>query len=240
MEFNIYCDESCHLENDPHKSMVLGAIWCEKKDKNMLFEAIKQIKVKHKLKPSFEIKWNKISISKLDFYVDLINLFFDNVNINFRALVIPDKKELDHEKFGQTHDQFYYKIYFDMLKIIISPHDSYNIYLDIKDTQGFDKVIKLREVICNAHYDFSKEIVKNIQEVRSDEVSLIQITDLLIGALSYLHRGLYTNAAKLRIIEIIKERSGYSLMRSTLPSEKKFNYFIWHTGYRRGINNGGF
>ncbi len=25
---NIYCDESCHLENDPHRVMVLGAVWC--------------------------------------------------------------------------------------------------------------------------------------------------------------------------------------------------------------------
>ncbi len=24
--FNIYCDESCHLENDRQKAMVLGAI----------------------------------------------------------------------------------------------------------------------------------------------------------------------------------------------------------------------
>lgn len=26
--FNIYCDESCHLENDHQQVMVLGAIWC--------------------------------------------------------------------------------------------------------------------------------------------------------------------------------------------------------------------
>lgn len=26
--FNLYCDESCHLENDHQKVMVLGAVWC--------------------------------------------------------------------------------------------------------------------------------------------------------------------------------------------------------------------
>ncbi len=26
--FNVYCDESCHLENDRQKAMVLGAVWC--------------------------------------------------------------------------------------------------------------------------------------------------------------------------------------------------------------------
>ncbi len=25
---NIYCNESCHLENDHQQAMVLGAIWC--------------------------------------------------------------------------------------------------------------------------------------------------------------------------------------------------------------------
>ena len=26
--FNVYCDESCHLENDHQTAMVLGAVWC--------------------------------------------------------------------------------------------------------------------------------------------------------------------------------------------------------------------
>ena len=26
--FKVYCDESCHLENDHQKVMVLGAVWC--------------------------------------------------------------------------------------------------------------------------------------------------------------------------------------------------------------------
>jgi len=25
---NIYCDESGHMENDPEKVVVLGAVWC--------------------------------------------------------------------------------------------------------------------------------------------------------------------------------------------------------------------
>ena len=26
--FNVYCDESCHLENDGYKAMTLGVVWC--------------------------------------------------------------------------------------------------------------------------------------------------------------------------------------------------------------------
>ena len=36
MEYNIYCDESCHLENDGEKYMVLGGIICEKNDRNII------------------------------------------------------------------------------------------------------------------------------------------------------------------------------------------------------------
>ncbi len=42
---------------------------------------------------------------------------------------------------------------------------------------------------------------------------------------------------KLKLIELIKRRSGYSLEKSTLPTEKKFNYFIWRSGFRRGYGN---
>ncbi len=26
--YNVYCDESCHLEGDHQPAMVLGAVWC--------------------------------------------------------------------------------------------------------------------------------------------------------------------------------------------------------------------
>ena len=26
--FHVYCDESCHLENDHQNAMVVGAVWC--------------------------------------------------------------------------------------------------------------------------------------------------------------------------------------------------------------------
>ena len=72
MEYNIYCDESCHLENDSHKSMVMSAVWCARQDKNQLFERVKEIKLKHNLTSQFEIKWHKVSPSKLTFYRELI------------------------------------------------------------------------------------------------------------------------------------------------------------------------
>lgn len=231
--FNIYCDESCHLEHDGEKAMVLGGVWCPADKKDEIFRRLREIKEEHGLNKHFEIKWNKVSKGKLEFYMDVINYFFDNSDLHFRVLVVPNKSELKHEEFGHSHDTFYYKMYFNLLKTLFEPDCGYNIYIDIKDTRGQKKVDKLHEVLCNNHYDFNRELIKKVQQVRSEEVELVALADLLIGAMSYLHRGKTTSEAKLKLIERIKERSKYNLMASTLYRENKFNIFVWRGGYGR-------
>lgn len=233
MEYNIYCDESCHLENDKNNIMVLGAIWCSAEFRKDICEKIKGIKKKHNISSFFEMKWTKISPAKIDFYLDVVNYFFDENKLNFRGLVIVNKNKLSHDKYAQNHNDWYYKMYFNMLKIILSPNDKHNIYLDIKDTCGGKKIKKLHEVLANSMFDFSRNIVNKIQLVHSHEIEILQMADIFIGALSYLHRDLKTSEAKKTIINKIKEKSGYDLTKSTLFKEKKFNLFFWDANYQK-------
>lgn len=234
--FNIYCDESCHLEHDPVNvtAMVVGGILCPDAKKKEANDCIREIKKKHGVARDAEIKWNKVSPGKLDYYLELVEFFFNNPNLHFRAIVIPDKRELCHKNFNQTHDDFYYKAYFNMLKTMFEPDKEYAIYIDIKDTRSQQKVCKLHDILCNNHYDFNRDILKKVQQIRSNEVELMGLTDLLIGAISYLHRNFTQSEAKMTIIEKIKELSGYNLRSSTLYRELKFNLFIWHP--KNGIN----
>jgi hypothetical protein len=114
-----------------------------------------------------------------------------------------------------------------LLKVIFQPQARYNVYLDIKDTIGAEKVRKLHEVLCNNAYDFSRQIINRLQQVHSHEIEQMQLADLLIGALAYLHRDLTSNSAKLALIKQIRQRSGYDLTRNTLLREEKFNLLIW-------------
>jgi hypothetical protein len=225
-DINIYCDESNHLEADGISTMVLGAIYAPIEKVKLASKRIKEIKVKHKIRPTTEIKWVKVSTNKLDFYLDIIDYFFDNDDLHFRALVV-NKTELDHKTFKQTHDEFYYKMYFELLNKILDPLHKYNIYLDIKDTQGSKKVKKLREVLSNNMYDFGGTVISKIQQVRSHEVEILQLTDLLIGAMQFLNRVDVKSDAKKKIVERMKSRSGYDLLKSTLVREEKTNIFYW-------------
>lgn len=231
MLYNVYCDESCHLENDGINVMVLGAVWCPQEKLKEINQRICQIKEQHNISPERELKWTKISPAILRLYQDIVNYYFDDDDLYFRAVIIPDKSKLDHEHFNQTHDDWYYKMYFDMLKVIFEPNDKYEVYIDIKDTHSYRKTQKLYEVCCNSLYDFSHKIIKRIQPIRSEEVQIMQLADILIGAVGYANRKFPQNfkksEAKEKIVELIKKRSGYKMTKTTLLREKKLNLLAW-------------
>lgn len=230
-EYNFYCDESCHLEHDNSNVMVLGGVWCPKEKRHQINGRIKEIKIRNNVPVQAELKWTKVSPSKIQVYIDLMEYFFDETDLHFRGLLIPDKKKLNHQMFNQTHDEWYYKMYFSMLKAMLVPTDIYNIFIDIKDTHSAERAKKLWSVISNSMYDFSKRIIKQVKPIRSDEVQIMQITDVLTGAFGYNNRVFddseKRSVAKRRIIELIQKRSGYTLQKSTLLREDKLNLFVW-------------
>ena len=228
MKFNIYCDESCHLEHDNQKYMVLGGIICEKSIKNRIKRDILEIKRRYNIKENAEIKWNKVSPSKLKYYKELVDYFFNNDNLRFRALII-DKTQLTHETFRQTHDDWYYKMYYQLLLNLVEPKQENYIYLDIKDTKSAKKVEGLKQYLSFKLMDYEFEVIKNIQSMNSQESVIMQLSDLLIGAIGYRNRKAYdeenSSIAKRDLMMYIIQKSEYSLNKSTFLSEKKFNLF---------------
>lgn len=226
--FNIYCDESCHLEASPISAMAWGAVICETADAREIGEGIRALKRQHGLAANFEAKWTKVSPAKADFYRALLDFFLQDERLRFRGLVVPDKGCLDHAHFAQTHDDWYYKMYYTMLQWILQPSNHYRIYLDVKDTRGGTKTRKLHEVLANKFHDFEREYIERVQQIRSHESEILQLTDLLIGALTYAHRGLNTSPAKLAMIKHLQAGLGSSALTQTSSfGATKFNLLIW-------------
>ena len=148
--------------------------------------------------------------------------------MHFRGLIVEHKERLDHEQFNEgSHDDFYYKMYYSLLRQILSPNQQYNIYLDIKDTRSRLKISKLGDVLCNDKYDFTSQMIGRLQNIRSDESYLLQVCDFLLGAVSYRNRGLAGNSAKIAIIQHLEECLGRDLLHSTSLHEDKFNLFLF-------------
>ncbi len=206
--------------------MGFGAVWAQRASVKLLSIQLRDIKRRHRA--TGELKWTKVSLSRLDFYQEVVDWFFENESLHFRALIVPNKSMLNHDKFNQgSHDNFYYKMYFSLLNKILSPADDNEIYLDIKDTRSRLKLEQLRNVLCNNVYDFTGEMISRIQHARSHELELMQLADFLLGALVYRHRGLQTNYAKQQIAQRIESKTERQLTVSSRLSYQKFNIFVW-------------
>jgi len=225
MKYNIYCDESCHLENDHNDVMLLGAISCPADKVHNFSQELKQLKEEFKARG--ELKWTKVSDSRLDFFIKVVEFFFSKPELGFRSLIVKHKQMLDHKMFNEnSHDNFYYKMYYFLLInwSIFTTENSYNIFIDIKDTRSRVKLDNLEEIICKS---IKSKVVDKMQHVRSHEVELLQLSDFLLGAISYSSRNLSGSSAKLAVINRIKELSGIDINYNTPPWEEKFNLFYF-------------
>ena len=224
--YNLYIDESCHLENDGMPVMCIGYTKINAEKYSEIKERIKKLKLQYKT-PT-EIKWNNISASRLPLYKAMVDYFFE-ADIYFRCILVKYKGKLDHEQFNQgDHDNFYYKlIYFLLQSATNPPANEYKVFLDIKDTRGKERLKKIEEVLHNKHNGNSP--FKEFQHINSKENVLLQLTDFFIGAITFKARGLEkesnANKAKIELVEYIETKSGYSLDEGTEPWEGKFNIF---------------
>jgi hypothetical protein len=165
------------------------------------------------------MKWSSISKSQYPFYNQVIEYFFAT-DLQFRAIVI-DKSKLNHKAFGQSHDNFYDKMYFQLLTKKIFPENNYNIYIDIKDTHSYKKARNLKQYLERDYHN-----IRTLQVIRSYESELMQLSDVLMGAINYKLRGLNRVTAKNNIIEKIERYCGRPITQKTFKDENKFNLFF--------------
>lgn len=229
--YNIYIDESCHLQNDDIPLMCIGYTKIAAENYTKYKAAIQAIKLKHH-SPT-EIKWNKLSYSRLELYKELIDFFFSN-DIFFRAILVKNKASIDHQKFHKgDHTSFYYTLVFFLLRNpwINFMKTTHKVILDIKDTRGKERLKKLDSRL---KYEYKNLYGKDspfifFQHIRSDENEFLQLADLFIGAITYKarkkHKAQNASKVKLEIVNYIEKKTGYVLHDGTDPREEKFNIF---------------
>ena len=223
---NVYCDESCHLENEECKTMVVACIRCPENKVKKISNDIIALKKKHKIWKYAEIKWTKVSKSKTDFYLELLEYFFSNPHLRFRAIVVPNKSKLNHPAYKQNHNTFYYKMIYQLVDYFLRYDYSYNIYADKKENSYCAKEqLRLTKDYLQAHC--SQKI--KMQNITSYKSELMQLNDFLQGAVCFYNRGLHketTNVAKKAIIEAILIKS---ISLDTTFNNPKFNILIWRS-----------
>lgn len=229
MNFEIYCDESrqdlFHTKPPGEHYVLIGGIWIKKDKRSEYKEAIKALRRKHNLRGEF--KWKRVSPSRMDFYRELVDFFFDESadDMRFRVLVLR-AEEMDAARFSQSDNELmFYKFYYQLLHHWILDCNDYTIFLDSKTNRRRDRLKTLRQCLQNSN--LTSKV--SIQALPSRQVDLLQLTDVLIGAVGYRFHGETKSSAKTEIITSIEKRVGRQISPTT-KAEEKFNVFRFRPG----------
>ncbi len=225
MRFEVYCDESrpeLFFSQQPDaRFLMIGSLWLPCELRSELKDKIKTLRQEHHTWG--EIKWSKVSPSRISFYLDLADLFISyGLNVRFRCIAV-DHSQVDMSLHEQDSELGFYKFYYQLLHHWILDFNEYHIFCDAKTNRDSTRLGTLRRCLSYANLS---SCIRDIQSLPSRQVTLIQLCDLLLGAASSrLNNTLKPNSAKEQFVQRLEEKLGVTRIGSTTLSEKKFNVF---------------
>lgn len=187
-----------------------------------------------------ELKWQKVSANKLDEYKKFIDYFFDLNNtdmIHFKCLII-DTRQINHKKFNQGDKETgFQKLYFQLLYWFGKDYSDtkdvrFIVHPDYRHTKY--SLNTLKDILnnkCNKKIKEGYKPFRAIEPKDSRNSEIIQINDLLLGAIGYVKNGHLTLAdsskAKVELCKYILQKTGFQNLTDNSPyREQRFK--IWN------------
>lgn len=218
---NIYCDESRHTSDPSDQYMVIGAVACPREHKRDVVHSIHKLKAKYNAQGEFG--WKRVSPNKEAFYLALLDLFFDDPQLEFRALVA-DRQTLEHESNDGDKELGFYKHYYQMLIHWLKPGNIYHLYLDWQQNKVQQRFSTLKYFLVKKLTGRAK--IASLEPVTSHNQPLIELTDLLIGAIGYAWNQRSGSQTKVKFCHEFASKTGFKTLKvGTSKDREKINIF---------------
>jgi hypothetical protein len=224
MKFEVYCDEAnpdvLTSANSRARYLMIGSLWLPEDLRNESKSQVVALRERHRAWG--EIKWSKVSPNRINFYIELIDLFFAyGENLRFRCIAV-DRTQLNLALHDNDSELGFYKFYYQLLHHWILDFNAYRIFCDAKSNRDPKRLPVLARCLSRANLTSR---IDSIQSLPSQEVVLIQLCDLLLGAASSrINNTLREGTAKAAVVQ----RLELALDRPLAPTrkgEEKFNIF---------------
>lgn len=176
--YELYCDES----GIDRGIFYFGAIHCSNARAGILSNYVTAFRSDYGM--FSEMKWGKVSGKKLSEYKAFVDIFLDDPYASF---IISEVIRGRHwRKLGKSNDEIFMNAYFHFLEDAMLGNFSnrYAIYLDGSDIKQY-RFDALKFVLNkpSVSYGYQKK-VHHLERVSSREHNLIQLVDVILGALS--------------------------------------------------------
>lgn len=231
MNIEVYCDESrqeyfARAGEEAPGFTVIGSLWIKAENRQRYNAVIAEIREKHNFRHEF--KWTKITPKTEAFFLELVRFFFaeSEEDMRFRAIVLP-AADLDAVTFCEGDKELmFYKFYYQVLHHWILDGNTYHVYVDMKTNRVHNRLRVLRDCLANSNLLAKVEFV---QALPSHEVNLLQLTDVLTGAVGRSFHQETKSTAKLAVLGEIEAGLGHRIT-PTSREVKKFNLFRFRPG----------
>jgi hypothetical protein len=224
-EVSIYCDESRHEGQSSQRYMVIGGLWLPREKRGEILAGLRTIQQQHGV--TSELKWGKVSRTKLAGYQAVADFIASRPDIHFRCIVV-DKSKVDHDAYFKNDRQFgFWVFYWHCLKQWMGNGNTYFVSIDFKPESLNSGPRRLREVL--ARECIKRGWLQSLACVDSRENLFCQVADVFIGAVGYEQNALAGSPAKTTLAQHIAARfDRRDLKGSDLPSRLRFNIWrIW-------------
>lgn len=218
---HLYCDESRHLPHDRESFMLLGLVRCPADKVRAYHIELRALCREHDLTDDYEMKWTHVRPGKLPFYQAVLAWFLAKDDVCFRALLLPDKAQVFERLPDDSQDFAYYRLYSQLLRATMEPEASYRAFLDQKDTRGGEKVRELENLMRRHTDDSDGKTVLGLQQIQSHETRLLQLADVLLGAVGAAHRSAPLSPAKQTLVTQLVDGIGCPLNWDTAAFSRK-------------------
>lgn len=234
---HIYCDESRQTAD---RYMVIGGLILDRENEPRFAEAMALYRQSQNMHA--ELKWSKVSDQKFREYQALIDLFFTfNRAVHFKSIVV-DTQEIDNRRYNKNDAELgFYKLMYQFLLhsfgAYLQPADQCIVILDQRTTTKY-KLSTLCAILNNGlhkKYPYLLAPVRNIQATDSKASDLIQVADVVMGAIGYEMNGAHTRTgakrSKVALAEYIAAKLGLVNLQQPTPRSQK-HFSIWHFHFR--------
>jgi hypothetical protein len=199
--YDLYCDES----GTDKANFYFGAIHCSRARANIFDKQIQDFRAKTGI--IGELKWTKVSRRFLAAYTEFVDIFLDD---QYATFVLSEISKGEHwRKLASSADSRFLHAYFYFLEQAMGASARYAIFLDETSSRrykfnSFHYALNLPDI----KYHRQKK-VHTFTIVDSHNSNLIQLVDVLLGALAARPEALHKITLSNHVREKIKASTKY-------------------------------
>ena len=195
LRYDLYCDESGTEKGD----FFFGAIHCSRARANILNDQVERYRIETGI--NRELKWTKVSRELPAQYKSFVDVFLKDEAATF--LLSEISKGRHWRKLASSPDSQFLQAYFHFLEQVMKPHARYAIFLDDSSSKRYKFNSLYYCLNLPAIKNRRQKKVTSFQTVNSNENSLIQLVDVLLGALT----STATASHKVELSNYVKNRT---------------------------------